>query len=105
MRRRAHEAPTGPPTSGEETRRQRVMASRLNLARPDSGLTHIWNVSQRVGGTFSCTNLPTDVELVKVLIKKALEGSGLSDIAKRVPPAIVVNSSFEAIVGYWIFRF
>lgn len=82
------------------------MAHRLAIQSNVPGFGHIWNVSQRVGGRDSCPNLPTDVELVKVLIKKALESPVILPAARRVPaPPLTVNSQFDAVVGYWIFRF
>jgi hypothetical protein len=81
------------------------MASRLSL-KIAPGFDHIWNVNGRVGGRSDCPNHPTDVELVKVLIKQALRAPLLAGPAAKVPtPVITVNGVFDAVVGYWIFRF
>jgi hypothetical protein len=46
------------------------------------------------------------VELVKVLLKQALKDPSLAAVVTRVPnPQITVNQQFDAVVGYWIFRF
>ena len=61
----------------------------------------LWNVSQRVGGDPSCVNLPTDVELVKFLMNLAVRSWTPYG---NVGPKITLNSTFDAVVGYWIFR-
>src|SRR5262245_35975766 len=81
------------------------MAERLAI-QGLPGMTHFWNVSQRVGGRQDCPNRPTDVELVKVLMKKALEDPTIAGVVARTPsPQIVVNQQWDATIGYWIFRF
>lgn len=82
------------------------MANRLAIQSHVKGFGHIWNVSQRVGGRDNCPNTSTDVELVKVLIKKAFDHPLIAPVARRVStPPLTVNSQFDAVVGYWIFRF
>ena len=82
------------------------MAHRLAIRSGVPGFGHIWNVTQRVGGRDSCPNMATDVELVKVLIKKAFEHPKIAPVVRRVPnPPLIVNGQFDAVVGYWIFRF
>jgi hypothetical protein len=81
------------------------MAGRLGIKTSIPGLTHLWNVSQQVGGRRACPNLSTDVELVKVLVTQALKSSTVKPAFAKVSlPPLVVNSQFDAVVGYWIFR-
>jgi hypothetical protein len=81
------------------------MAARLGMNTGIPGMTHIWNVSQQVGGRHSCPNLPTDVELVKVLIKQALSHPRVVPLAAKASnPPLDVNGRFDAVVGYWIYR-
>ena len=61
----------------------------------------VWNVSKRVGGHDYCENLPTDVELVKYLIRL---GARSWSAYAQIGPRMTVNGSFDAILGYWIFR-
>ena len=67
----------------------------------DAAMPFIWNVSKRVGGRAGCENLPTDVELVKVLVSLALS---TEESFTRIGPRIALNGTFDAVVGYWIFR-
>jgi hypothetical protein len=81
------------------------MAARLGVETNVPGMTHLWNVSQRVGGRVDCPNLPTDVELVKVLLSKALTNPKFSSAKSKVPsPPLIVNNQFDSVAGYWIFR-
>jgi hypothetical protein len=82
------------------------MAFRLDGDTGIPGMDHIWNVSQQVGGLTTCPNLPTDVELVKVLLKQTFRHPDVVARSSKVfKPPLVVNGEFDAIVGYWIFRF
>lgn len=82
------------------------MAQRLAIQSGIKGFGHIWNVSQKVGGRTGCPNISTDVELVKALVKKALDSPDISASARRISnPPLIVNGQFDAVVGYWIFRF
>lgn len=71
---------------------------------PGSEMPFIWNVSTRVGPTVDCPNRPTDVELVKVFTDVIAKGPfhALRNEARR--PPLVVNGTFDAVLGFWIFN-
>lgn len=78
------------------------MAQRLNLSRPFHGMQFIWNVSEHVGDTTSCTNRATDVSLVKILIGETIRGRPPSwlNAALRVP--FQINGQMDPLTAYWI---
>jgi hypothetical protein len=66
-------------------------------------LPYIWNVSRHVGPHFRCPNNPTDVELTKSLMSKAIKHQNWTKLTGRIPNRIVVNGSFDAIIGFYIY--
>lgn len=81
------------------------MAHRLMLPHQPLGLPYVWNIDAHVGDQRS-ENRATDVELMKLLIKSALEfsrgagqGSGYED-----NPPLLLNGSFDQTLAFWIYR-
>ncbi len=79
------------------------MAYKLILPRPYQTLTHIWNVSDRVGDLAVCKNNPTDVDLVALLIGayifKVVETKHMHPDCKT---PFLVNGKMDINIAYWI---
>ncbi|MBL8348554.1 MAG: hypothetical protein JNN03_24215 [Rubrivivax sp.] len=81
------------------------MAHRLLLPNKPLGLPYLWNIDQHVGDQ-TRENRATDVELVKLLIKSALEfgrGGGEGDGYEDNPP-LVLNGNFDQTLAFWVYR-
>lgn len=80
------------------------MAHRLMLPNQPLGLPYIWNIDAHVGDQRS-ENRTTDVELVKLLIKSAIEfsrgdpGTGYED-----NPPLMLNGSLDQTLAFWVYR-
>jgi hypothetical protein len=80
------------------------MAARLPLV--GAPLPFIWNVSARVGPGVDNPNLPTDVELMKVLLAIALTQPSVARFGlKGTSIPVTRGGTFDTVLGFWIFRF
>lgn len=82
------------------------MAHRLMLPNQPLGMPYIWNIEAHVGDQRS-ENRATDVELVKLLIKSALEfgrGGGETGRGYEDNPALVLNGQFDQTLAFWVYR-
>lgn len=82
------------------------MAHRLMLPHQPLGLPFVWNVDAHVGDQ-SRENRPTDVELMKLLIKSALEfgrGGGQQGDGYEDNPPLVLNGEFDQTLAFWVYR-
>lgn len=77
------------------------MAVRLTLSVPFHGMPHLWNVSANVGPGRECPNNPADVQRVKYLASLNRQWGPTVAASCRWPP-IVVNTQFDAVLGFWI---
>lgn len=80
------------------------MAARLKLN--GGPLPFIWNISARVGPGSDNPNLPTDVELLKVLLVMALNDPAIARFGLKgnsIRPER--GGTFDTVLGFWIFRF
>jgi len=80
------------------------MAYKLMLKTPVDGMSFIWNVSSHVGCKATCQNKPTDVELVKFLLREVNQREPFVKLTQacKVPP-VTLNSTFDAVLGFWIY--
>jgi len=80
------------------------MAHRLMLPNKPLGLPFLWNIDQHVGDQ-TRENQATDVELVKLLIRSALEfGRGGGTDGFENNPRLVVNGEFDQTLAFWVYR-
>ena len=80
------------------------MAHRLMLPNQPLGMPYIWNIDAHVGDPRS-ENRATDVELVKLLIKSALEfGRGEPGAGYEDNPPLMLNGSFDQTLAFWVYR-
>jgi hypothetical protein len=80
------------------------MAHKLILPQPYKGMSFLWNVTSKVGTEKTETNSPTDVRLVKLLVKLNLGFPiAASDCwpTARVPP--LVDETMDPVLGFWIY--
>lgn len=73
------------------------MAERLKLSANPTGMTFIYNVSQRVG--FKQPNLPDDVQLVQFLLRASMKSR--PDLAQLGIPAL--SGNFDAVTGFYLY--
>ncbi len=81
------------------------MAYKFMLKQPFEGMTFLWNVSDKVGCKTECPNRATDVELVKFLVRESLKSPFHRLSASCKTPAIMMNGSFDAVLGFWIYAY
>ena len=69
------------------------------------GLPHVWNIDAHVGDQRS-ENRATDVELMKLLIKSALDfGRGAEEShSYESNPPLTLNGAFDQTLAFWIYR-
>jgi hypothetical protein len=73
------------------------MAGRLKLAANPTGMTFIYNVSQRVG--FKEANLPDDVQLVQFFLREEMKSR-----ADLLPLGIpTLSGKFDAVTGFYLY--
>ena len=82
-----------------------AMAHRLMLPNQPLGLPYIWNIDAHVGDQ-ARENRPSDVELVKLLIKSALDFGPARDSTEGYEndPPLVVNGQFDQTLAFWVYR-
>lgn len=78
------------------------MAARLQLHSSLNGMSMIWNVSHHVGDNVSCTNRPTDVELVKILLLEAIRLKQPTWVHSALRVPFHVNGQMDALTAFWI---
>jgi hypothetical protein len=77
------------------------MAARLKVNPPQSGLSHIYNVTLHVGGAKTCSNLADDVMLVQFFLRELVPQLGGDRKVQELP---IVNGKFDGLTGFWIYH-
>lgn len=83
------------------------MAHKLLLPHKPHGMPYLWNVDAHVGELASCSNRPTDVELVQFLIIGSLtflnqKTARAGGVLKQTQTSLRPSGQMDAVTAYWL---
>ncbi len=78
------------------------MAYKKILNAPVQGMSFVWNVSRPVGDHVTSPNVPTDVDLVKLLIAEVIRIRQPGWFNPALRQGFVINGQMDMNTAYWI---